>query len=72
MKDISSLLELMTIALSLLKTNENKQNRKNIKRAFKNYKKIRKIMKRDGISDKEKEQLEELVDKLVIAQSKLL
>ena len=67
------IMEIILATLQLLLGSSKSNERKNIRQSFRNYKKVKKLMKKsDGISEKEKEQLEILVDALVHAQGKLL
>jgi hypothetical protein len=73
MSNSNTILALIAASLTLIKPNKDAQTRRNIKRAFKNYRKIKKLMKRnDGVIDKqEREALDKLMHKLIIAQDKL-
>lgn len=72
MSDLKTIIGIITATMPLLKINKSKQTRKNLRMAHRNYKDIRRIMKKDGISEKEKEQLEGMLDLLVSAQNKLI
>lgn len=67
-----TIISLITATLTLLKPTASGQNRKNIRMGYKNYKRIKRIMKKNGITLKEQEQLDGMLDLLVKAQSKLL
>lgn len=69
---VTPILEIIAQTLKLINPSESSHTRRNIRMGFKNYKKIRKIMKKDGISEEEREALDDLLDLLVKAQIELL
>lgn len=72
MPDTNTILSIIASTLKILTPSEKTQTRRGLRAAHKNYKKIKKIMKKDGYTEKEKAQLESMIDLLVDAQSKLI